>query len=62
MNDQDLTLKLSLVNAVLGYLGTRPYGEVFQIIQEIHAQVAPQVQVPQPAAAQEAAQEAAPAD
>ena len=46
MNDQNITLKLSLVNALLGYLGTRPYGEVFQIVQELQAQVAPQVQTP----------------
>ena len=41
MNDQNVTLKLSLVNAVLQYLGTRPYQEVFPVIQEIQAQVIP---------------------
>lgn len=49
MQDQDVTLKLSLINAVLNYLGTRPYGEVFQIVQEIQAQAAPQVKAPEPA-------------
>ena len=49
MQDQDVTLKLSLINGVLQYLGTRPYGEVFQIVQEIQAQAAPQVKTPKPA-------------
>lgn len=44
--DQDITLKLSLINGIIGYLGTRPYGEVFQIVQEIQAQALPQVQTP----------------
>jgi len=47
MNDQDITLKLSLINGLLNYLGTRPYGEVFQLVQEIQAQAAPQVKVAQ---------------
>jgi len=47
--DQDITLKLSLINGILGYLGTRPYGEVFQIVQEIQAQAIPQVPTPDPA-------------
>lgn len=45
MNDQDIVLKLSLINGVLQYLGTRPYGEVFQIVQAIQEQAAPQVKV-----------------
>ena len=49
MQDQDVTLKLCLINGVLQYLGTRPYGEVFQIVQEIQAQAAPQVKTPEPA-------------
>ena len=49
MQDRDIALKLSLINAVLNYLGTRPYGEVFQIVQEIQAQAAPQVKTPEPA-------------
>ena len=48
MNDQDVNLKISLVNGILNYLGTRPYVEVFQLIQELQAQVVPQVQ-PKPA-------------
>jgi len=48
MNDQDIVLKLSLINGVLQYLGTRPYGEVFQIVQALQEQAAPQVKVPEP--------------
>lgn len=47
MNDQNVTLKLSLVNAVLQYLGTRPYQEVFPLVQEIQAVVIPQLPVPE---------------
>ena len=32
---EKITLQINLVNAVLQYLGTRPYGEVFQIIEAI---------------------------
>ena len=45
-----LQLPIDLVNQVLGYLGTRPYQEVFQLIQAI-----------QEAAKSPAALEAAPA-
>lgn len=41
-----VTLSVQLVDAVLTYLGTRPYVEVFQLIQELQAQVVPQVQAP----------------
>ncbi len=47
MNDQKVTLQLSLVNAVLQYLGTRPYQEVFPLVQEIQAVVIPQLPVPE---------------
>jgi hypothetical protein len=30
-----------LVNKVLGYLGTKPYQEVYQLIQEIQKQAKP---------------------
>lgn len=43
MNDQKIELSLSLVNGILQYLGTRPYGEVFQIINTLQEQAAPQV-------------------
>jgi hypothetical protein len=47
MQDQDITLKLPLLNGVLNYLGTRPYGEVAPIIQAIQEQAAPQVKMPE---------------
>ena len=48
MNDQDVNLKLSLVNGILNYLGTRPYVEVQGVISAIQAAVVPQLQ-PKPA-------------
>jgi hypothetical protein len=56
MQDQDITLKLSLLNGVLNYLGTRPYGEVAPIIQAIQEQAAPQVQMPEQAEQPQAVQ------
>ena len=47
MNDQKVTLSLNLVNAVLQYLGTRPYQDVFPLVQEIQAVVIPQLPVPE---------------
>ena len=47
MNDQNVTLSLNLVNAVLQYLGTRPYQDVFPLVQEIQAVVIPQLPVPE---------------
>lgn len=47
MNEQNINLSLSLVNGVLQYLGTRPYGEVFQLVQVIQEQAAPQIKVPE---------------
>jgi hypothetical protein len=34
---KDMTISIELANAILGYIGTRPYGEVFQLIQAIQA-------------------------
>ena len=31
----DIKLSVALVNQILGYLGTRPYQEVFQLIEAI---------------------------
>ena len=50
MNDQKIALSLNLVNAVIQYLGTKPYQESFQLIQAIQEQAIPQM--PMPAAAQ----------
>ena len=48
MNDQKIEITLSLLNGVLQYLGSRPYGEVFQLVNAIHEQATPQIQVPAP--------------
>ncbi len=34
----DVKFSLELANAILGYLGKRPYEEVYQIIQRIEAE------------------------
>jgi hypothetical protein len=47
MEDKKIELSLSLVNATLQYLGTRPYGEVFQLVQAIQEQAIPQVPMPE---------------
>ena len=54
MNDKKVEVTLGLVNAMLQYLGTRPYQEVFPLVQEIQAVVIPQLPVPEqaPAAAE----------
>ena len=50
MQDTPITLTLGLINGLLGYLGTRPFAEVNQIIQAIQEQAGPQVPVEQPKA------------
>jgi len=47
MNDTKITLSLGLINGILQYLGTKPYAEVFPLVQEIQAQAGPQVPMPQ---------------
>lgn len=47
MNDTKISLTLPLVNAVLQYLGTRPYQEVFQIVQAVQEQATPQLPMPE---------------
>jgi hypothetical protein len=47
MNDTKINLTLNLVNGILQYMGTRPYAEVFAIVQEIQKQAVPQVPAPQ---------------
>jgi hypothetical protein len=44
-----LQLPVEVVNQVLGYLGTRPYQEVFQIIQAVQEAAKP----PEPAKVEE---------
>jgi hypothetical protein len=43
---KDMTISIELANAILGYLGTRPYGEVFQLIQAMQA-AAPKAETPE---------------
>jgi hypothetical protein len=43
--DTKIELSLGLVNGILQYLGTRPYAEVFAVVQEIQTQATPQVPV-----------------
>jgi hypothetical protein len=49
MNDKKIELTLGLVNAVMQYLGTRPYAEVADMIQAIREQAIPQVPMPEEA-------------
>ena len=39
-------MTVDLVNNILGYLGTRPYQEVYQIIAAIQAAAAPKEEPP----------------
>ena len=48
MSDQTITLTVPLLNGVMQYLGTRPYSEVFQLVQAIQEQAAPQVKAAAP--------------
>ena len=53
--NEDVKVSLQLVNGILNYLSTRPYGEVFQIVNAIHGEVQPQIQMPDMASTDEAA-------
>lgn len=44
----NLQLPIETANQVLGYLGTRPYQEVFQLIQAIQEAAKPPVEVEAP--------------
>jgi len=39
-----VTLSTTLVNNIMAYLGTRPFQEVFQLIDAVQKEAAPQVQ------------------
>ena len=41
---ENITLSTQLVNAVMGYLGTRPYQEVFQLIDGLQKEAKSQLQ------------------
>lgn len=53
--NEEVKISLQLVNGILQYLGTRPYGEVFQIVNAIHGEVQPQIPMPEMAKTDEAA-------
>jgi hypothetical protein len=40
----ELKLSTNLVNAILQYLATKPYQEVYQIVEAIQKEAAPQAQ------------------
>jgi hypothetical protein len=45
---QDAKLSITLINQILGYLGTRPYQESFQLIEAIQKEVQAQIPTQQP--------------
>jgi hypothetical protein len=53
--NEEVKMSLQLVNGILQYLGTCPYGEVFQIVNAVHAEVQPQIPMPDMAKTDEAA-------
>lgn len=44
----EITLSTQLVNSILGYLGSRPYQEVYQLINNIQAEAAKQADATKP--------------
>ena len=50
---QEIKLTTQLLNAILQYLGTRPFVEVAGIIQEIQKQATPQMPPPEEEAPKE---------
>ena len=55
MKNEEVKVSLQLMNGILQYLGTKPYGEVFQIVNAIHGEVQPQIPMPEMAKTDEAA-------
>jgi hypothetical protein len=53
--NENVKVSLPLVNGILQYLGTRPFSEVFQLVNAIHAEVQPQIPMPEVAKTDEAA-------
>jgi hypothetical protein len=43
---EKLTLSTQLVNQIMGYLGTKPFQEVFQLIDAVQKESANQQQTP----------------
>jgi len=54
--NEDVKVSLQLVNGILQYLGNRPCGDVLHIVNAIHAEVQPQIQVPEMAKPDETAE------
>lgn len=48
MDEKNFSMPLSLINGILQYLGTKPYAEVYQLVQSMQAVVAPQLQEQKP--------------
>jgi len=53
--NEEVKVSLQLMNGILQYLATKPYGEVFQIVNAVHAEVQPQIPMPEMAKTDEAA-------
>ena len=45
--NENIKLSVQLVNGILQYLGSRPYGEVFQLVKAIQDEAQAQVQQPE---------------
>jgi hypothetical protein len=44
---KEITISVELANAILGYLGSRPYGEVFQMVEAIQQAAKPKEETEQ---------------
>jgi hypothetical protein len=44
---KEITISVELANAILSYLGNRPYGEVFQIVDAIQQAAKPKEETEQ---------------
>lgn len=54
MDEKNFSMPLNLINGILQYLGTKPYAEVYQLVQSIQEAAAPQLQEQKPEAEGEA--------
>ena len=53
--NENIKLSVQLVNGILQYLGSRPYGEVFQLVKAIQDEAQGQLQQPEMVISDEAA-------
>jgi len=44
---KEITISVELANAILGYLGNRPYGEVFLLVEAIQQAAKPKEETEQ---------------